>query len=456
MGCGAGLRAKYKVASSGGTLSSVAATASRASRPNEIESPRLDRTGPVYRPLALNLGLRYARSRRSFIAFVSAVAVGGLALSVAVLLFVQGVIAGFERELEQRVLRLVPQLTVLGRTPLGAPESVIAELETIDGVDTAVPIISGPALAATAERVAGIQLTGIDPERHSHVSIMHRFVDGDALGRLVERGYGVLLGSRLAERLGVAQGDPVTLVLPDATVTPVGVLPRTKRFRVIGIVNTQSELDARAAYVHIRDAARLFRLGDAVHGIQVRVDDLFQAQDTARRVVDALGASAFYARTWFATHGNLYNAVVVQKRVMFLLLSLLVAVAAFNMVSSLVMVVKEREGDVAILRTLGSSSGMIMAAFVVLGSLVGALGTALGIAIGLGLGYLAASGYGWLQTRFELELMAQYFVNTLPVAFSVADIARVATIALLLCILSTLYPAWRAVRMQPADVLQHE
>lgn len=402
----------------------------------------------------LALGGRYAFSRRSTLSFISLVAVSGLALSVGVLVVVVSVINGFERELEDRVLGVLPHVTVYGRSPLlpeGTDAETLAEIPEVTGV---APIVQGSGLAAVSNQVAGVLLTGIDPASYGAVSDYERHLSA---GAVLEPGrYQVLLGAGVAQQLGVGVGDPVTLVLPAATVTPAGLFPRQKRFRVSGLLRSESEIDARAAYLHIDDARRLFRLGGRVHGYQLRVDDLFKADQVSASALARLGRDRVRTSSWMRTHGNLYRAIGVQKSTMFVLLSFLVAVAAFNLVSTLVMVVNQRSGDVAILRTLGSGTSTIVGAFVILGVLLGSAGILLGAALGAGVANALPGFYAWVSGTLELDLMNQYFVSYLPVQVRLGDLTGILVTSMGLCVLSTFYPAWRAATLAPSQVLAHE
>jgi lipoprotein-releasing system permease protein len=401
-----------------------------------------------------SLGCRYAFSSRSTISFVSLVAIGGLALSVAVLVVVVSVINGFERELEQRVFGVLPHLSLIGREPMWPDPTELASLAELPGVEGVAPFIQGAGLGAVAERVSGVLINGIDPKNYRQVSSLGEFVKGQLPS--AAGSYQVVLGVQVARQLQVEVGDKVTLVLPSATVTPVGLFPRQKRFTVSGMLNSRSEIDARGAYIHIADAQRLFRLGGNVHGYQLRLTDLFGAAGLARIAVDRLGAERVFARSWMRTHGNLYHAIGVMKSTMFVLLSFLVAVAAFNLVSTLVMVVDQRSADVAVLRTLGSSTATLIGAFVMLGVLLGGIGIVLGVSFGALVAVLLPDGYQWLVGMLEMDLMSQYFVNYLPVQVQISDLVGIALTAFALCLLSTLYPARRAVSLKPAEVLAHE
>lgn len=404
--------------------------------------------------LTLALGGRYAFSRRSTLSFISLVAVSGLALSVAVLVVVVSVINGMERELEERVLGVLPHVTVEGRAPLVPGGEALETLRRIPEVTGIAAIVQGAGLAAVSDQVTGVQITGIEPQAYRAVSDYARHLSPGATLQAGE--YQVILGAGVARQLGAGVGDRVSLVLPAATVTPAGLFPRQKRFTVSGILRSRSDVDARAAYIHLEDAAKLFRLGKRVHGYQLRLSDLFSADVVAASAVNRLGRDRVTARSWTRTHGPLYRAIGVQKSTMFVLLSFLVAVAAFNLVSTLVMVVNQRSGDVAILRTLGSGTGTIVGAFVLLGVLLGALGIAVGAAAGTAIALSLPAVYDAITGALELDLMNQYFVSYLPVEVRPGDLTGIVVTALALCVLSTLYPAWRAARVAPSQVLAHE
>jgi lipoprotein-releasing system permease protein len=380
--------------------------------------------------------------------------VGGLALSVAVLVVVVSVINGFERELRDRVFGVLPHLSVYGRSPLAPKAGNADRLSRLDNVVGVAPFVQGNGLAAVADRVAGVLMTGIYPEQQRDVSSYASFVSGSAA--LTPGAYQVIIGAGLARQLGVELGDRVSLVLPAATVTPAGLFPRQKRFTVTGIMRSRSEVDARAVYLHLEDAQRLFRLGSRIHGYQLRLDELFAAETAARAAVEALGPGRVQARSWMVTHGNLYRAIGVQKSTMFILLSFLVAVAAFNLVSTLVMVVNQRSGDIAILRTLGGDTATIVGAFVLLGVLLGGVGIVVGALAGVGIAGILPELYRWVTELLSLDLMNQYFVSYLPVEVRLADLQGIVLTALALCTLSTLYPAWRAAILRPSVVLAHE
>ena len=405
-------------------------------------------------PLSLELGARYALTRRSSISFISFVAVAGLALSVAVLVVVISVINGMERELKERVFGMLPHLTLYGREPFAVEPAELNALAALPGVEGAAPLIEQAGLAAVSDRVAGVLITGID-EHYGSVSDLHDYLEGKTAD-LVPGEFGVFLGAGVARALRIGIGERVTLVLPSATVTPAGLFPRQKRFVVQGIVRSRSEIDTRAVYIAAADAMRLLRTGGRVHGYQLRVADLFAADTIGRDVLMTLDRTDLFPRSWMRTHGNLYHAIGVQKTTMFVLLSFLVAVAAFNLVSTLVMVVDQRRSDVAILRTLGSDSRTVIWTFVLLGTTLGLIGIGAGLLVGALVSLALPGFYLWVTESFSVDLMSQYFVNYLPVEVRPADMLGIAVTALLLSMLSTLYPAWRAIRLKPSEVLAHE
>ncbi len=408
----------------------------------------------MFRPLFLNIGTRYARSRRSFISFVSALALGGLAVSVAILVFVQAVVAGFETEMNQRILGIVPHIRLVSATAAGDNRGILETVRGVEAVAGASAVVQGRALLVAPGRVAGVTMIGVDPEDYPAVSRIDDYLAG--AGMPAPGGFEVLLGEQVAERLGVAVGDHVNAVLPTTSVTPLGVFPRQKRLRVVGVLNTGTQLDRTSAYLHRQDAARLFRAGVPAQEFHVRTKDALAAETVRSRIVGALAEERVRSISWIATYGNLYAAIRYTKNMLFLLLSLLVAVAAFNLVSSLVMIVNERRSDVAILRTMGSRSSLVVGAFLVVGTAIAVVGIALGVGIGIGLGIVAEAGFPWLEDLLGTRLMGEYLITSLPVEYVAGDIVRVGATALLLGVAATVFPAWRAARLNPAELLQHE
>ena len=393
-------------------------------------------------------------------------AISGLVLSVAVLVLVLSVINGFERELTTRILGVLPHVTLHTRDAVEnsfsfsiEPAATVShpefsfENKFIRGASV---FVQGAMLLASDYKKSGGILTGIDPETISQVSEISRYITRGSLSDLKAGQFGIVVGRQTASKLDLKVGSYVSVILPQASITPVGVYPRQKRFKVVGIFDTQSQLDSRGAYVHVTDASRLFRLGDKVHGVYLKLSDVFAASEVSRSIMRQLGSRQVYLSTWMRSYGNLYHAIKVQKTTMFVLLSFLVTVAAFNLVSTLVMVVNERRSDVAVFRTLGGSTGMIVLTFFVLGSVIGAIGVILGIGFGSLFSWLLQDGYMWLDSVYQLNLLSQYFVTYLPVELRIEDLVTITIVSFLLCMLSTLYPAWRASRLQPGDILSHE
>ena len=408
----------------------------------------------MFRPLAINVGLRYAGSRHRFVSFVGVTALAGLALSVGVLVYVQAVVRGFERELEERVLGVVPHVTLLARQTIADPDPVAAELLRVPGVKHVAGVVSGGALLSTPTGVAVVRLKGIAPA--DYAPVIGRFFEAGNIDVLRPGSFNVVLGRGLMQRLGLAPGDEFTAVMPDMALTPLGAFPPRKRLRAAGVLRTGSQLDGEVAYLHIRDARRLARSQTAVRALELRVDAVLDAPVIATTALAAVGVDRFAARTWLRTMGPVHRAIGMTKGMLFLIFSLLVAVAAFNVVSSLVMIVNERSSDVAILRTLGAHSSLVVGVFIVLGLLVSLVGVGLGLALGWGLGTLTEDGYRWAQEAWDIDLMGEYFVHELPVEFAAADVVRVFATACGLSLAATLYPAWRAARLNPAEVLRHE
>lgn len=409
--------------------------------------------------LAVELGLRYAFSRRGSGALIGWVAIAGLALSVAVLVVVLSVVNGFERELRERVFGVLPHAGLWGDQPF-VPNTLEASKVTANpGVLAAVPIVQGSALAVAGDAVQGVLLTGAEPAAYRHVSGMESFLGptgATTLDALRPGGFGVILGARLAARLGVGVGDPVRLMLPLGSLTLAGMLPRQKRFQVVALLRSGSELDARAAFIHLADAQRLFRLGGKVHGYQLRLADLDAANALAGQAVRRLGEDRFFARTWQHSHGNLHRAIGAQKATLFVLLAFLVGVAAFNLVSTLIMTVEQRGADIAILKTMGAASAPLIGCFVLLGALIGVVGILIGVAFGTAVAAGLPAVFASINEGLNLDLMSQYFISYLPVDIWPSDLARIATVSFILCAACTLYPAWRAARLLPSRVLAHE
>ncbi|MGJ3255798.1 MAG: lipoprotein-releasing ABC transporter permease subunit, partial [Alcanivorax sp.] len=303
--------------------------------------------------------------------------------------------------------------------------------------------------------VAGAMINGIEPEAERKVSIVGDFMEQGELEKLAPGEFGMVLGYGLARRLGAELGDKVTLVLPEATISPAGVMPRFKRFTVTGIFRVRAEVDSLYAYINVQDAAKLARQSGTVQGVRLKLDDLFSAPAMGWTLQQELGPN-YYTRDWTRSHGNLFQAIKMEKTMMTLLLSFIVAVAAFNIISSQVMLVTEKRGNIAVLRTLGASPGTIMRIFMVQGTVIGFAGTLLGTGLGVLLATNVSKLAEWVEKTFNTRLFDAYFVNYLPSELQWSDVITIVSIALVISFSATLYPSWRASRVQPAEALRYE
>lgn len=415
----------------------------------------------MFRPLSVYIGARYTRARRRglFVSFISFTSMIGLALGVLVMIVVLSVMNGFDHEMRTRVLGMVPHATIESPQPIDDWQALAQRLTEHPQVEAVAPFIQMQGLLTYRGEVSKILVNAVDPNLEPDVSIIGQFFREGSLQSLASGEFGIIIGDKAAQRLGVGIGDKVTFVAPEVTVTPAGVFPRMKRFTVQGIFHVGAgEIDGYVAMAHITDMARLHRWQpDQVQGLRLRFEDLFQAPSIAWSLADQLGGD-FYSRDWTRTHGNLYQAIRMEKAIIGLLLLLIVAVAAFNIVSTLVMVVTDKRGDIAILRTLGATPGQIMATFMVQGIVIGVVGTLVGALMGV---FAALNVSGWIAALERLMghkfLSADvYFIDYLPSRVMTADVVQVCIAALLLSFLATLYPAWRAARTQPAEALRYE
>lgn len=415
----------------------------------------------MFRPLPVYIGARYtgARRRGLFVSFISFTSMIGLALGVLVMIVVLSVMNGFDHEMRTRVLGMVPHATVESPVPIDGWQAIGQRLQEHPNVEAVAPFIQMQGLLTYRGNVSKVLINAVEPELEPQVSIIDRFFQEGALSSLVPGEFGIVIGDRAASSLGVKVGDRITFVAPEVTVTPAGVFPRMKRFTVQGIFHVGAgEIDGHLALAHISDLARLQRWKpDQVQGLRMRFEDLFQAPSIAADLARQLGDS-FYSRDWTRTHGNLYQAIRMEKAMIGLLLLLIVAVAAFNIISTLVMVVTDKRGDIAILRTLGATPRQIMAIFMVQGTVIGVVGTLAGALLGI---FAALNVSDWIAALERLLghrfLSADvYFIDYLPSRLMTADVVQVCIAALVLSFLATLYPAWRAARTQPAEALRYE
>ncbi|MFQ5609642.1 MAG: lipoprotein-releasing ABC transporter permease subunit [Woeseiaceae bacterium] len=413
------------------------------------------------------VGGRYVRSRsaNSFVSLISAISMLGIAIAVLVLIVVLSVVNGFERELRDRLLAMTSHGTIFARDAYMTDwQSVEHFVETSEDVVAAAPYVSGQALVVFRDELSGAELYGIDPGQESVVSGIADLMLEGGLDSLASGDFNVVLGVELADYLGVIVGDKVTVTLAQGMVTPLGVVPRKKRFTVSGVFRVGMwEYDRRRAFINLSDAQKLYRMRDNVTGISIAVDDIFSApgivHDVARGFHEQVGyAQAVSYLDWTGRNINFFRSIQITKSILFVILLLVVAVAAFNIVSTLVMVVKDKQSDIAILRTVGARPSSIVWIFVAQGTVIGAVGTILGI----GLGTLIATNLevivAFVESVFGIKFLAAdvYFISDLPSHVRKEDVFLVGSIAFLLALFSTLYPAWMAARTAPAEALRYE
>ena len=413
----------------------------------------------MFKPLSFYIGLRYiaAKRRNHFISFISLTSMIGLMLGVAVLIIVLSVMNGFDRELKQRILGMVTHAVIEGSDPIENWEAVDAAVEKHPRVLAAAPFIQGQGMVTGGGEVRGVLLNGILPDQERTVSIIEDHMEQGSLDDLRSGEFGIIIGRFLASSLRLRLGEKVTVVLPEASVTPAGVLPRLKRFTVKGVFSVGAELDGSYTLIHMDDAAKLMRTGGKAQGIRLLVDDLFAAPRVAEQAAQLL-SGRYYVSDWTRTHGNLFQAIRMEKTMIGLLLMFIVAVAAFNIVSTLVMVVTDKTADIAILRTMGATPARIMRIFIVQGAVIGVFGTLVGTALGI-LGALNISAFiSWLEGALGHQFLSAdvYFISYLPSQLLWEDVMIISGSGLAMSLLATIYPAWRASRIDPADALRYE
>ncbi len=407
------------------------------------------------------VGLRYIRSHSSnrFISFISMISMLGIALGVAVLIIVLSVMNGFEEELRSRILSMTSHATVSGGDQgLDNWESAISVVEKDPRVRSAAPFIEGEAMLIGEDEVSGALVRGIVPEREREVSAVADLLVEGSLADLQAGSYLIVLGSDLALHLGTKVGDHVIVVISRGRVTPAGVIPRMRRFRVSGIFHAgMYEYDRNQAFIHMSDAARLYELGEQVSGVRLSIIDPLIAPEVVRDVAPRLDG-AMYLSDWTRSHANFFRSIQITKSMMFAILLLVMGVAAFNIVSTLVMVVRDKQGDISILRTMGARSFSVMKIFMVQGILIGVLGTLCGLLFGILIAFNLEFLIQGIEALLKTDLLAAdvYFIGDLPARVHVIDLIKICTTALGLSFLSTLYPAWKATRVQPAEVLRYE
>ena len=412
-------------------------------------------------PYELFIGLRYTRAKRRnhFISFISLISMLGIALGVAALIVVLSVMNGFQDELRTRILGVASHAQISGMDDrLGNWPEVARAAAQNRHVEAVAPYVQGQGMLSSGQAVQGAVVRGILPEYEDRVADIGRHVKAGRLADLTPGAFNIVLGAELARALGAHVGDRIVLIAPQGLVTPAGILPRLRQFTVVGIFEVgMYEYDAGLALVNLDDAARLYGLGDKVSGLRLKLDDLYQAPRIIRELA-AMLPEGMYITDWTQQHANFFRAVQIEKNVMFIILLLIVAVAAFNIVSTLVMMVTDKQADIAILRTLGAAPASIMKIFIVQGALIGVVGTLAGAAGGVLLALNVETVVPAIERVFGIHFLAKdvYYISELPSKLMWGDVAVITAVSLVLSLLATLYPSWRAARTQPAEALRYE
>ena len=412
-------------------------------------------------PYELVIGLRYTRAKRRnhFISFISLISMLGIALGVAALIVVLSVMNGFQKELRGRILSVVSHVQIQGgQGDLADWPRIARQAEAHPEVKAAAPFVQAQGMLSFNQAVRGVVVRGVVPDLEDKVADFRPHMKSGYLDALQTDSFGIVLGSELARALGVFVGDRVTLIAPQGVVTPAGVVPRLKTFNVVGIFEVgMFEYDNGLALIAMGDAQKLYRMEDRVSGVRLKLGDLFQAPRVAHELSGRLDVDAWIS-DWTRSHANFFRAVQIEKNMMFIILSLIVAVAAFNIVSTLVMAVTDKQADIAILRTLGASPGSIMGVFMVQGALIGTIGLGLGVVGGVALALNVDVVVPFIERLLGTQFLAKevYYINQLPSDLQWGDVTGVTLVAFVLALLATIYPSWRASRTNPAEALRYE
>lgn len=417
----------------------------------------------MFRPVALYIGLAYTRAkqRNHFISFISLSSMLGIALGVTVLITVLSVMNGFDEEIRHRIFGMAQQINIrpIMNEALQDWKTLATRVEKYPDVTAAAPFVAAQGMLANSGAVRPAIINGISPEDEKNFSILGSKMVAGSLNNLRPNQFGIVMGQELADALGLTLGDKVTVLTPQASLTPAGIMPRFKRFTVVGIyrVGTGFGFDNGLALIHMRDAQALFQLGNGVTGLRLKLTDLYAAPKVAEGLAKILPPE-LQVHDWTETFGDFFRVIALEKTTMFIILLLLIAVAAFNLVSTLVMVVTDKQSDIAILRTLGATPSTILNIFIVQGTIISIIGTFLGLIGGITLALNATALVSAIESYFHVKLLSSniYFVNYLPSKLIWSDVWHICLAAILLSLLATLYPSWRAARVQPAQALRYE
>ena len=415
----------------------------------------------MFKPLELFVGLRYLRAKRRnhFISFISLTSVLGIALGIVVIITVLSVMNGFQTEVRDRMLRMTAHGNILELDgTLDDWQQASKAVSHVDEIIGVAPYVEGQAMIVKSTQVTGVLLSGVDPALESEVSDIRNFILDNDLNVLESGKFRILIGSELARFLGARVGSKITVITPEASVTPAGILPKLRRFTVAGIYEVgMNQFDRNTAIIHIEDAKRLYRLNDKVTGLRLKLSDLFLVPELTHKLNQDLQGK-FWMTDWTKRHQNFFRAVKMEKTMMFIIMTLIVAVAAFNVVSMLIMVVTDKQSDIAILRTYGVSSRSILWIFIIQGSLIGFVGTVLGVVGGLALALNLEAIVAFVEQLFDLKVLSPsvYYISDLPSEVRSSDVIYVACISFFLTVLATLYPARKAAKTEPAEALRYE
>ncbi len=415
-------------------------------------------------PFELFVGMRYTRAKRRnhFISFISLTSMVGIGLGVAALIVVLSVMNGFQEELRSRILGVASHLQITGANSVLADwQTVSSKVQTAKHVTGTAPYIMAQGMLSNGQAVQGAIVRGVLPSEEGKVSDLAEHMRAGQLADLKADEFGIVLGAELAQSLGVVLGDKVVLMAPQGQFTPTGVVPRIKQFTVVGLFQIgMYEYDAGLALINIDDAAKLYRMGDNVSGVRLKLDDLFLAPkiSTDLAVVLSNESQALFLTDWTQEHANFFRAIQMEKRVMFIILALIVAVAAFNIVSTLVMAVTDKRADIAIMRTFGASPSSIMAIFIVQGALIGIIGTVVGAFFGVLIALNISTIVPFIEHLFHVQFLAKdiYYISELPSHLLWGDVITIVILSFFLSLIATLYPSWKASKMNPAEALRYD
>jgi len=410
------------------------------------------------------IGLRYLKAKRkqTFISIISIISIFGVAVGVLTLIVVLAVMSGFEKTLKEKILGTQAHLVVLKASQQGMDHygEVIKEVEQVKGVVSATPFIYSEVMLSSESNVTGGVIKGIDPDRVGKVTELAQNMKAGRLQDLKGESDspGIILGVELAKQLGVSLNDAIQVISPLGTMTPMGMMPKMKRFRVVGIFHSgMYDFDSKFAYISIESAQKFLNMDSRVTGIEVKSNNIYQVKEIGKEIRKKLGFP-FWTKDWMEMNRNLFSALRLEKIIMFIILVLIVVVAAFNIISTLIMVVMEKHKDIAILKSMGASSMGILKIFIIEGGVIGIVGTALGTIVGLGMAFNLDKIVAFLENLFGFKILSPdvYYIEKFPSQVNPLDIGLIVMTAILISLLATLYPSWRASKLDPAEALRYE